>query len=1567
MASRKIFTRILKFLGKVLLGLLLFILSVIILIHLPPVQNKITQRLCTFLCAKTKGQVNIQRLEFSILGNVTIKNLSVSDPNSNQIFSAGLIAVRSNIFDILSGDLKFEEIRLEDVSGKLIQDKDGMNINFIVDAFKSKGIQVPDTTSSELTLRCHKILLNNIDFEFLTDVSGTDIHIHLGNLTGDGAAFSTKGSTISADNISMKVPVVKIITKGLQDTITTLTAQTGPQYFSPDFGIGLGFEIKNLQVEDGAFAMHRDTVLITQKFDPNHLVAENIQIHLSDARMNPDSLGATLNSLSVQLPGFAGINASAGVRMNRHQMALSEFSMASNNIELKADLTASYNTTSTNAGEIPDANVKAEVKMNPGDLAYFLNDSIVEYFKHWTPTALTVEGNYIDGKGNLKNLEVTTSNSHLDATGLLNDIIDPENISWQDMNINVDVGSDFQQTIALFSDKVKIPPSVNLQLNTTGNSKKIFVDGKVKSTWGNATAKGNVILLGKDIDLDMNVSGEQVQVNEWASLPMIGTVSLTADAKGKMGEHQDAQVSGVISSIMLMDQPIHQIVFQSNLKKEDIEANIKIEDPDYLLQGHTNVSFGGPLVIKSEFQFDTFHLGRLIKRDSAQVLTGLLATNVTLSDTTIEGKLSGKNIIIKNKHSTWATDSLNVAALLSPSASNIDYKTDDGKGNLTANFDLQKIGDLLQPWIHNIMNPSTKTPLPEGNRTVQFGLQMNNAAPLEMLGLGVTEFSAINVNGKLDEANHEANVHLNSGKFKGYGISLDTLFTDIKLSGDSIKGNLNGNNLFYDTYDLGNLNFDVKTNGDTTIADLDLSHDTVSYVGLGIRILHADGGAYFYPFKLRAFKKDYQFDPANPIFMSDTNVELKQFLITHDNMQLSLNGNRRAFDVNFKNLDITSLSPLMPGEANILHKGYLNGTFTYASGQQLDIKANIDSLVLYNSVPITVTVSAMKDHDELPFQVLLSNETNKVDAHGKYFFKDKSVDGSLLLDIHNPEMFAFLYGSFLENVKGSIRGQATIHGPLEKPQIIGSVRFKDFDVTTLKPRLAFNIKDDSIKLDNSGITLDHFTFYDKENHPLTITGNLNTSNLPAYKYELNIKADDYTLINYPDTVKGQVKGILVLNSDINLSGNEKDTYVKSDIDIKDKTSLTIVLANDDDALLNTIGVVDFVDPGKLIDSAKLASENMYDSIMSSIPDFKFNSKILLDKNASLKIITDAQSGDYFQAYGGANLELSSDRTGNPQLSGNYTIEKGVYRLSFYDLVKKTFTIVPGSSVTWSGSPETGEMDIKAIHTVATNSIGLVGHEIGENEKSVYKRTLDYEVGIIIKGTLEKPIITFSLDLPEQDKASYPLLANKLDRLKLPEFQTELNKQVFGLLVLGGFLPESSVGDIDQSQVATTAIYNSVNAILATQLNRFASQYVKGVDINVGIQSYADYSTPGGKTQTAMDFRVSKSVFNDRLSFEVGGDIDINTDQSGSNTGDNYRGDVAIIYDLTGNGDKQLKLFNNESYDIIYQEIRNTGISLIFIREFDKGDRQKKKAEEKAKAEANNEAKAKAKDKKEKHQ
>jgi hypothetical protein len=594
---------------------------------------------------------------------------------------------------------------------------------------------------------------------------------------------------------------------------------------------------------------------------------------------------------------------------------------------------------------------------------------------------------------------------------------------------------------------------------------------------------------------------------------------------------------------------------------------------------------------------------------------------------------------------------------------------------------------------------------------------------------------------------------------------------------------------------------------------------------------------------------------------------------------------------------------------------------------------------------MTIAATAVSKEYDLPFEFRLTNSANAIDLKGSYFLQNKEVDASLKLDVNNPELFTFLASGVVDEMHGSIQGEATIRGSLQRPDIKGFIGFHDLALTLANPRLTFNVENDRITLENSSLLFNLFTLYDQEHNPLTIDGNISYPDYEYLAYNLTIKSDQYTLFNNPDSTQGQLRGKLVIDSDIVMKGDAKDKAIDARLTVKDATRLSLVTASDDINLLKAEGILEFVDPALLLDStALMATVDFYDSLIATLPDFTVKATVVIEDNAKLKVVIDEQSGDNLEISGGAKLELGYDRTGNLTLDGVYTITKGVYRLSFYDLVKKNFQLVPGSSVTWNGNPKNGDLNIKAIHSVASNSIGLIGHEIGENEKSIYKRSLDYQVGININGTIESPVISFSLDLPQNEKTNYPVLANKLDRLRQPEYESELNKQVFGLLVLGGFIPETSGSDINSSAIATTALANSVNSLLAGQLNRFTSQYIKGVNIDVGIQSYSDYSAPGGKTQTAMDFRVSKSIMNDRLSFQIGGDFNISQDQSGANTGTkNYRGDIAIIYDLTGNNDKQLKLFNNETYDIVYQEIRNTGISLIFIRDFDKKQRKKRKA------------------------
>jgi len=1541
MQVRSTLLRIIKFLGKAILGLFLVLLIMVGLIHLPPIQKQITRSLANYLSSKLEARVDVKRITFSLLGNVIIEDLAVSDPHDKKVFSAGKIEATSNIVDLITGDLIFDEVRLSGVDWKLIQKEEGLNIQFILDAFQSKDNQ-STTQSPSINLQFNKILLENFVFEFTSSVSGTTVMVTLGTFTGQEAELTTNPLKIKADQFIIEHSVVNTLTIHHPDSSTTLTS-TNNEFLSPDFGIGIIFEIRDLQLKDDEFSFHRDQVITTQKFDPSHITVKNIQLSLSDILMREDTLGTVLQSLSAQLPGFTVADARGGVQLNHNQVILSGLHLASGTNELNADFTGGYDSKSANNMDSAQAKIASQCRINPEDLAYFFSDSVMNLFTHWGPTELTVDGNYSQGKGEIKTLKLITKNSQLHSEGMVNEVFDLVKLNWKDLIINASIGSDFKRIFTPFIRTTKIPPDVTLQLTSSGNPHEIYLDGKVITTWGDVKATGLVTQQSGNIGLDLNLTGEQVDLGEWMNQSSLGHMDLAVVAKGIIGDNTNIDINGLINEIEMLDQTIHHIAFQSNTIETNATVTISIEDPKFASEINSEVSFAGPLMFTSAIQFDDFSLGRLLHRDSTLSISGRTKSKIIIDQSSFEGYVEGDSILLQNKITKYVLDTLAFHVAISPTASDISYYTDYAIANLTSNFDIRDSREVFQTWSGNLLKVSSHGIPNTGTRAVNFDVELDDANLFQLLGIDVDDFSSLKVTGAFDEQRQTSMLHTTSGKFEGYGISFDTLHTQLMATQESVSASMNATNLFYNSVQLGNLDVDLLKKGDTTLSNLLLSSDSITLVGLRSRILPTDSGAFIYTDKLVAFDHDYVIDPENSVYIENKNIVLNHLVISRDSMQIDLDGDLNAFEVSLRNVDLTPLNYLISPDTTVINQGYITGKASYSRDHQLNIKADIDRLSLYNSNPLTIAATAVSEGNQVPFQFLLTNTSNKIDLQGDYFLDTNQVDATVLLDVHNLELFSFLVAGVIDEMNGTLKGEATITGPIQKPAFKGQLQFLDVGLTTANPKLTFNVEDNIITLDN-GLLFKDFTIYDQEQHPLTINGNLSTEDYQSFAYDLQINAKEYYLINKPDSSSGRLRGSLVIDSDIKLKGNEKDTHVEAKLTIKDATKLTFVTSSDDIELLKTEGIIDFIDPTLLLDSLMtVQSTDLYDSLIASLPDFNLNSRITIQDNASIRIVIDEQSGDYLETAGGATLDLGYDRTGNLNLSGNYIIKKGVYRLSFYDLVKKNFTLVPGSSINWSGNPENGDLNIKAVHTVESNSIGLIGHEVGENEKSIYKRSLNYEVGININGTIEKPIISFSLDLPQNEKVSYPVLANKLDRLRQPEYESELNKQVFGLLVLGGFLPESSGSDINSSLIATTALSNSVNSLLASQLNRFASQYIKGVNIDVGIQSYSDYSAPGGKTQTAMDFRVSKSILDDRLSFEIGGDFDINQDQSGANTGTkNYRGDIAIIYDLTGNGDKQLKLFNNETYDIIYQEIRNTGISLIFIREFENKEKHKNK-------------------------
>jgi translocation and assembly module TamB len=1540
MQVRNILLLISKVLGKAIVGLLAMLLVVVLIIHIPAVQRGLTSSVSDYFSSRIQSKVEIESIRFSLLGNVSIKGLKVWDPESANIFSSGDVEVSTSIFKLVRGQLIFDKVRISGVSGTLTQNENGLNIQFIIDAFTRPSSQSSPGRNVNTNLQFKNVILENITFEFTSGKNRTRVSTTVGKFNGQDIEVSINPNKISASNLQLENSTTRVFYRTSSDTSAKTITTEVASLFDTDFNSGFDFDVRDIQLVKNNLFVHRDSVLTSRRFDPNHLELENIGLSITNIKVDSISLAAALHSLSVQLPGFTLTDAKAGIQMNPDAISLSNLHISSNSDEIDGDFMGGYEVISGKR----DALIKVDVlcRVDPHTLSYFLNDSIMTYFDEWAFSELKLKSDYSRGEGELKMLSLKSGSSLMEVRGTFNNILERDKIAWKDVAMNVAMGREFRHTLVPFIQGITLPPDATVKFSSSGDTKKVFVNGNIVTAWGEAKTKGYITQVLENAGIDVTVEGQGIDVGKWMTLPWIGPVDLAVSANGNVATKTDIEVVGMISSLEIAEENIHDISIEGRASRDSVTAVVSVADPNYRADIKTEISFTQSLLMMNELRFNNFDAGPFLKQDSALRITGALNSRIKIDGDLMEGELLSDSVLFENNSSSYFVDTMALNAMVSPTSSNITYVTDHERAKLESNFDVRNAQDLIKSWSNDILSYDKKRPS-AGNRTAKLDLELGGASLLRLLGLDIDNFSTLNINGRVDEQTRTGQLVASIGNFTGYGLTLDTLNTTVTVLQKNVNANMAVDSLSYNAIKLGNLDFNITTKGDSSASHLLLIRDTITTLGLNTVILRSDTGYLVYTKKLTAFDRDYTIDPNNPIHVRDGDLNANNFTIARADMKIDIDGNATAFNVNLQNVDLTPLNEILFPDTTVINEGVLTARAAYSRGKQLNLNAKVDSLRIYNSNTLAISAVATTDNKRVPFEFHLTNTSNKIELRGDYFLDSENVDANMSMDVNNLELFSFLVSDFIEKMTGSIKGNATVGGRLSKPDIRGQVRFVDVDLVTVKPPLSFSIKDDVVTIDSASLLFKKFTLYDEKDNPFEINGKLTTRDYQALAYNLRLNTDKYYLIDNPDSSQHAFRGSLVIASDIKLTGNEKDTNVEANITVKDDTRLSLVSSSDDIELLNAEGITHFVDPSLWLDTTLLnAGASLYDSLIASLPDFNLNSTIKIEPNAVLTLVVDEQSGDYAQASGDATLDLGYDRTGNLRLSGTYTIRKGLYRLSFYDLVKKSFTIVPGSSINWSGDPENGELDINAQYVVETNSIGLIGHEIGENEKSIYKRSLDYQVGIVIKGTIEKPIVSFALDLPENEKANYPVLASKLDRLRQPEYASELNKQVFGLLVLGGFLPDTPGSDINSNVIATTALSNSVNALLANQLNRFASQYVKGVNIDVGIQSYSDYSAPGGKTRTAMDFRVSKSMMDDRLSFEIGGDFDINQDQSGSNTGKNYRGDIAIIYDLTGGGDKQLKLFNNETYDIIYQEIRNTGISLIFIREFSKNKEAKAK-------------------------
>ena len=158
------------------------------------------------------------------------------------------------------------------------------------------------------------------------------------------------------------------------------------------------------------------------------------------------------------------------------------------------------------------------------------------------------------------------------------------------------------------------------------------------------------------------------------------------------------------------------------------------------------------------------------------------------------------------------------------------------------------------------------------------------------------------------------------------------------------------------------------------------------------------------------------------------------------------------------------------------------------------------------------------------------------------------------------------------------------------------------------------------------------------------------------------------------------------------------------------------------------------------------------------------------------------------------------------------------------------------------------------------------------------------------------------------------------------------------------------------------VRQSASRFLSAQLNRLTDEFVKGLDVNVDLQSTEDYTTGAKRNRTDLNLSATKQLFDERLSVTVGNNFELEGAEEGNNNNANLiPGNLAVDYKLSPDGRYLMRVFRRrDNINIVEGVSVETGLSFVITLDYNRFRNifrsNKRRAEERAQREQGDEQK-----------
>ncbi len=579
--------------------------------------------------------------------------------------------------------------------------------------------------------------------------------------------------------------------------------------------------------------------------------------------------------------------------------------------------------------------------------------------------------------------------------------------------------------------------------------------------------------------------------------------------------------------------------------------------------------------------------------------------------------------------------------------------------------------------------------------------------------------------------------------------------------------------------------------------------------------------------------------------------------------------------------------------------------------------------------------------------VALNGPDNQATMSGFYNGENSGLD--LAVDLQKlaaRTIEAFSFGE-LRQAKGDLTGKFTVNGTTTQPRLNGKVAFDSVAFNIKQLNATYRIDQEQLLFDGANVTLTNFALTDTLGRTLNTTGTVTLTNLPNASYNLNVQANNFLVLNAARKDNDYVYGRATATANLRIRGAGSRASIIGSVKVDEGSKVSFVLPDGTPELNDARQTVTFIDHNDTLALSKYLVKPKRDTVNTKVAfeeldNANISLNIEVDEKSEFTIVVDELNGDYLRARGNASLNVGIDAGGNIGILGRYEVTDGEYSLT-YEVLKRQFKIQKGSSITWTGDPLSAQVDITAIYEVRTAPANLVANEISGQNNALYQNKIPFNVLLKIGNNLAKPALTFDIVRPSTGTNNAIAVGgvtqtvdNKLAVLRRDESQ--INKQVFALLVLGNFISENTADFFSSGSsgggAAENIARNSVSKILSEQLERFASSLIKGVDVNFNLNSTNQAATAKGPTGSRTDLNVglSKSFLSGRLSVSVGRNfvLEGSVDRNPSEVFDNF----SLNYNLTRDGRYVVRGYRrNEQQSVLEGYIVETGVGFIITVDY----------------------------------